>query len=385
VKKREIIELINLNQTIKKYDKSRDTSMLFININELKEIFGELQEEFNVLQREIDTARKIVEDSKRAISLCKCDHQVRLQYSGCFINHSKCVLCNKEINGDNHYSSTIYNDVNRNRYTVMFKANFYDENAECDLTDGYYKDDVYKIILDILEHRDDEEEIDLVQEIKKLNLDKCKVDERKKDKQYYILIVSGSNKQMISDRGYITSDKIPISTEFSYCLTGIPRVNVEVFDNKDAFISTEFKEKFGKNRSDNTRFVEYNTIEEFKREIDREKEVPFDIIIDMSSLYEYRIDNGEIISKKIDIDFKEIFPDSYVIKIDDYGKKNNIELLKLLNDKLLTYSEAYGYIRKNRNSFYASEEDFYMARDDNIRTADIDDVCKNIRRVLVKR
>ena len=58
-----------------------------------------------------------------------------------------------------------------------------------------------------------------------------------------------------------------------------------------------------------------------KKELDNEKDVPFDIIIDMSSLYDYKIDNGKIISEKVDINFKEIFPDSYVIKIDDFFTK----------------------------------------------------------------
>jgi len=386
MKKREIIKLINLNQTIRKYDnKLNSISTFYININELKEEFKELVEDFNVLQREIDTSRNIIEESKRAISLYRCDHQVRLEYSGCFINHSKCVLCGKEINGDNHYSDTIYNDVNRNRYTAMFSANFYDENAEYDVTGGYDIDDVYGIVLDILKDKNDEEDVDLVQEIKKLNLEKCEIDERKKEKQYYILIVSGSNKQMISNRGYITCDKIPISTKFAYCLTGIPRVNVEVFDNEDTFLSTEFKEKFEKNRSDNTRFVDYNTLEELKKKLDREENVPFDIIIDISSLYEYSIDNGQITSKKIDIDFKELFPDSYVIKIEDYGKISDKELLEILKEKFVTYNKSYGYIRKNKNALYARREDFYTVEDDAISTLDVNDACKNIRRVLVKK
>ena len=148
----------------------------------------------------------------------------------------------------------------------------------------------------------------------------------------------------------------------------------------------KFTDKIDINKVRNMRCANYETIEELKKELDNEKDVPFDIIIDMSSLYDYKITGGKIISEKVDINFKEMFPISYVIKIDDFGILENVEILEILKEKLLKYNEAYSYIMpKKKYSFYREEQDdFYKMNGDSLGTTNVNEVYKGLRRVLVK-
>ena len=57
----------------------------------------------------------------------------------------------------------------------------------------------------ITNNYNDDEEVDLVQEIKKLGLKDCTIYEKPFKKENYILIIGGSNKQYISSSSYLTS------------------------------------------------------------------------------------------------------------------------------------------------------------------------------------
>ncbi len=374
MKKREIINLIDLNKKVLENEKYQ---------NIVLPEFDEIEDELDILKVEIEEGIAISKEALVEIKKCNCNHSVRLNYPGCLGysgGSSECVFCGKSIDGDCYvYGNTIYEDVNRNRYCVNFMGNyFYDD--EMYVNDAYDKSDVYEILLKILECKNDDDEIDFVQEIKKLNIEKCQVDERRKEKIHYILIVGGSNKYSISEGHYITCDRIPISTNLTQILREIPGVRLEVFENEDTIKDIEIL------KSRNTRFVSYKTIQELMNEINKEKNVPFDVIIDISSLYEYSVIDGTIISKKNDINLKEIFPNSYVIKIDDFGNKSKKELLEILREKLLIYNETYSYIRRNGPQFgNMNDDDFYVLKDDKIAMADINDAYKNIRKVLLKR
>ena len=376
--KKDIVNLINLNKIVLENKKYEDIVL---------PNYKELSIEFEILAKEIEAGKKLLQEVRTMINgYDNCNHSVRLEYS-CFCrSDSECVLCGKQFLGDCHVNSgTIYNDTNRNRYVAMFRGNFFDDDEiYCD--DGYDKIDVYDILLKVLEEKDDLDEIDFVQEIKKLNIDKCKIDERRKEKIYYILIIGGSNKHNLANNQYVTSTRIPISTELAYLLSGMPGVRVEVFDNEETFNSKYFNDTFDTSKSHNTRFCHYESISDLIDKITSEKDVPFDIIIDASSLYEYSFDNNMITSKKIDIDFKDIFPNSYVIKIDNYGDKTLKELLSIFKEKLFSYNEVYKYIERKKNCFgRIDDDDFYTLNNDSIVTADTQDVYKNIRKVLIRR
>lgn len=380
MKKREIVNLIELNKKIldgRKYEG--------IVIPE----FDELKDELDILKMEVEEGIKVSEEAQKKIKECNCDHSVRFHYPGGwgYMRDDKCIFCGKGFAADNvHRGDTIYEDINRNRYCVRFTTNyFYDDDFYC--VNAYSESEVYDLLLKIIEDIDDNDEIDFVQLLKNLNIKDCEVDERRKEKTYYILIISGSNKYSIGDRGYITCDRIPLLSDFASLFTSIPNVRIELFDNEKSFKDKNFTDKININKLGNIRCAHYETIEELKKELDSEMNVPFDIIIDMSSLYDYKIDNDKIISEKVDINFKEIFPNSYIIKIDDFGNIQQIDILKLLRDHLLKYNEAYSYIKPKKNySMYREENgDFYKVDGDELVTSYINDVYKNIRRVLVKK
>lgn len=379
MKKREIVNLIKLNKKV-------------LDGNRYKKIvipkFDELKDELNILKREAEEGIKVSEEAQKKIKECNCDHSVRFHYPGGwgYMRDDECIFCGKGFAADNvHRGDTIYEDINRNRYCVRFTTNyFYDDDFYC--VNAYSENEVYDLLLKIIEDLDDDE-IDFVQLLKNLNIKDCEVDERRKEKTYYILIISGSNKYSIGDRGYITCDRIPLISDFASLFTSIPNVRIELFDNEKSFKDNNFTDKININKVRNIRCAHYETIEELKKDLDNEMNVPFDIIIDMSSLYDYKIDNDKIISEKVDINFKEIFPNSYIIKIDDFGNIQQIDILKLLKEHLPKYNEAYSYIKPKKNySMYREENgDFYKARDDNLVTCDVNDVYKGLRRVLVKR
>ena len=380
MRKREFVNLIELNKKI--LDGNRYKGIVIPE-------FDELNEQLNILKKEIEKGIKVSDEAKDKIKQCDCDHSVRFHYPGGwgYSRSDECIFCGKGFEADNIvHGNTIYEDVNRNRYCVRFTTNyFYDEDFYCD--NAYSELEVYDLLLKIIENIDDEDEIDFVQLLKNLNIKDCKIDERRKEKTHYILIISGSNKYSISEIGYITCDRIPLITNFASLFASIPGVRIELFDNEDTFKKKNFTDRFDINKMRNIRCVHYETIEELKEEIHKEKNVPFDIIIDMSLLYDYKISDGKIISEKVDINFKEIFPDSYIIKIGDFGVKEQKEILEILKDKLLSYNEAYGYIKPKKNySMYRQEEDdFYKIVGDSLETTDVNEVYKGLRRILAKK
>lgn len=378
MKKREIVNLIEFNIKILEGNRYKSISI---------PKFDELKEELDVLKTEVQEGIKSSEEAKKKIKECNCDHSVRFSYPGGFgyTCNDKCIFCGKGFEADNIvHGNTIYEDMNRNRYCVRFTTNyFYDEDFYCD--NAYSECEVYALLLKIIEDIDDDEEIDFVQLLKNLNIKDCEVDERRKEKTNYILIVSGSNKYNINDRGYITCERIPLIGDFVSLFTSIPNVRIELLDNEESFKDKKFTDKIDVNNVRNMRCANYETIEELKKELDNEKDVPFDIIIDMSSLYDYKIDNSKIISEKVDINFKEIFPNSYVIKIDDFGSREQADILEILKEQLLKYNEAYSYIKPKKNCFRKEKGDFYKVDGNSVGTTDVNDVFKGLRRVLVKK
>lgn len=380
MKKREIVNLIEHNKKVLKGNKYKEIVI---------PKFDELKDELDILKSEVEEGIKTSEESRKKIKEYNCDHSVRFHYpSGWgYMRSDECIFCGKGFAPDNvHRGDTIYEDINRNRYCVRFTTNYvYDCDFYCN--NAYSEQEVYDLLLKIIENIDDDEEIDFVQLLKNLNIKDCEVDVRRKENTHYILIISGSNKYSIGDRGYITCDGIPLLPDFARLFASIPNVRIELLDNEQSFKDKKFTDKIDINKVRNIRCVSYETIEEIKKEINNEKNVPFDIIIDMSSLYDYKIDTGKIISEKVDINFKEIFPNSYVIKMDDFGNGEQLEILEILKNKLLSYNEAYGYIKpKKTYSMYSREEDdFYKINGDSLGTTAVNDVYKGLRRVLVKR
>ena len=344
MKKKDILRIIELNKTISKNQKlisiTRHERFPSIKIDEeywFPDI-TDLKEEFDILKQEIKDA---IEENKTAFDELKeltknCNHDVRLQANSFMVSSSTCVFCQKSIYGDNtSNANTIYNDINRNRGCVMFTEDRYDENYE-DYIEGYTFQEVYNIILKLLENKNMDEEIDLKEELKKLNLDKCHIDERPFEKEYYVLIIGGSNTIQINDTSYITSTKTITGAKLAKLLGGIPKVKIELLENPDTYSKEEFKKIFPYTNIAGYRFFNYSTIEELEKQLEKEKHVPFTLIIDASNLQDFTISNNQITPTNYDLNLHNLFPNSHIINLCNYQEKDEKDILTTLKNKLFS-------------------------------------------------
>lgn len=344
MKKKDILRIIELNRTISKNQKliSLTRHERFPNIKIDEEYWfpdiSDLNQEFAILKQEIKEA---IEENQLSIQTLKeltqdCSHTVRLQTNSFMISSSTCIFCKTHIYGDNTGdANTIYNDINRNRNCVMFTEDRYDENYE-DYIEGYTFQEVYDIILKILETKDNDEEIDLIQEIKQLKLDKCYVDERPIEKEYYVLIIGGSNTIKINENSFMTSNKTLTGAKLAKLLGGIPKIKVELLENPDTYSKDDFKKIFPYTNIVGYRFFTYESIEDLEKKLKNEKDVPFTLIINASNLQEFTISNNQITTTSHNLNLSTLFPNSHIIDLLNYHDKDEKEILTDLKEKIFS-------------------------------------------------
>lgn len=375
MKKKEILNLLNLRTTYINTEVLSNLGTHFpLNVLELKN-------EIDILKKEQESAVLLHKESAEEIKKLDCDHEVRLSYSNMFGTNSECVLCGKKINGDNFLNGTIYNDVNRNRYYASFRGGYNDEDEG--FIPGVEESTIHGYILDILKNYNSEDEIDLVQEIKKLNIDDCKNYERPFKKENYILIIGGSSKQYISKDSYISSSKNDLSIELAHYFLGISKTNVELIDSPDIIASKKFQENFPY-QSSNLKFISYENYNELLNEINSLSGFcPFDLIINLANLNKFNISNGNIFQEEIDLKLKKLFPNSFIINMRQMDGLSDIEILEKLKQLIREYNLVVGYKNKspNNNSFYS-----FDVNKDNIEDGvQISSLCDNIKRLVFKK
>lgn len=339
MKKKEILEIIKLNLEI--LESKRFENMKSFPFSEIEE----LKEQFAVLNEEMKKSKELLEHNKELLSKVNCQHEIRRIEYYIFGKNSICLLCGKSISGDNvRNGNTIYNDINRNRGCVLFNCSYYDEEYGQISESGYDVEEVYQLIYQVLSEKGDDEEINLIEEMKKLNLNNCEIDERKKVKENHILIIGGSNKFKIQDESYITSYCDDSGIDLTYYLSGFSRTNVEYIDNKEVFTSSKFENFFPSTNSSNLLFRSYDSIKELEGYITKEGKVPFDLIVDLSNLYQYDFQDGRLTMEKYNIDLQRIFPNSEIVKV--YTRQPDINAIspsfrkEVPNGKVLFYEDG---------------------------------------------
>ena len=130
---------------------TKDESMWFPNIEELKDEFEILKKEIKEVQVNLDKSREIIREIKK-----NCKHEIRIEYFGNYIDGYQCAICGKM------FYPSLENSTNIDNFAYI----------ECE---GYEKEQILNIILEILKHKDDEEEIDLIAEFKKLKYPNCEI------------------------------------------------------------------------------------------------------------------------------------------------------------------------------------------------------------------
>lgn len=365
MKKIEILKLIEANRIINKNKKFEkiiiDKKYRFPDIEELKQ-------EFEILNGEIEIAINETTNAKNYIRNSNCSHDVRLKYYGEFCcHHSECIFCGESVKSDNWVNFEYSN--NRNKYCVDLDAK-YQKNEDCDyIPGGYTNEQVYKIIMKILKDKKDDDEIDLIQEFKKLNLKNCEINEEKKVDENFILIIGGTNKQFIDNESYLYKKGLNIGLDFIKYFSSLLNTKIELIDNKEVFENQDKKIYFPE-RTYNLKFVDYNSIEELKKILYWQKDIPFKIVIDLSELYDYKIINNQIEKEEVNINLKEYFPNSYIIRIPNLSTKSLEELSDFL---------------KNTDNLYAYQNNkYYYIENEEIKYNDLDDTCFKIKKLLRK-
>lgn len=364
MRKKEILNLIEHNQIIKRhnnllsiikdeYYKNRflDKKYWFPDIEQLKE-------EFSILGKEISQSLEETIVSKKYIQSNCCHHEVRLEHYGLFCSNYECVFCGKNIVGDNcinwEYST------NRNKHCVSLVAKYQNDDDYGYISKGYTNEDIYEIIINILKDKEIEEEVDLIQEFKKLNLLNCTINEDKKVEENYILIISGSNQQYIDKESYIYKKGLNIGVDFLKYFIGLLNTKVELIDN-NVLKELEEQNKYIK-------CTKYETLEELEKIIINQKEIPFKIIIDISELFEYKINDNEILKLPYNLNLHEYFPNTHIIRITNLSTKTLGELSSFLQDKENTY--AY-----NQNQYYHFDNETLIENN-------LENTCLKIKKLL---
>ncbi len=375
MKKRDIINLLNLRATYINTTTLSNLGTHFpLNVLELKN-------EIDILKKEQELAVELHKQSEQEIKKLECTHEVRLTYSCIFGCNSECVLCGKRINGDNFLNGTIYNDVNRNRYYVSFQGDYNDVDEG--FIPGVEESIIHKYILEISKRYNDEDDIDLVQEFKELNLEDCKIYERPFKKENYILIIGGSNKQYISNDSYISSLRTDLSIELSHYFLGISKTNVELIDSPENISSKKFQENFPY-QSSNFKYISYEDSDELLKEIESLSGFcPFDLIINLANLNTYVISNGNIFKDEIDLKLKELFPNSFIINMKQIDNLSDREVLEKFKQLILEYNLIVGYKNNisNNKTFYTLEEN----KENIVDGIQISSLCDNIKKLVFKK
>ena len=363
MKKKDIINLIKAKETIYKNEdlisiiKNQyyyiDEKYWFPDILELQKYFDILKEELKQAKKETDEALALIRNSQ-------CTHDVRLDYNSLY----NCVLCGKNIHSNNYhiFKESIY----RNRYSVIFKSKYqWDEDYKYEIENGKTEQEVWNMIFEILKKYNDEDDVDLVLEFSKLNLENVTINLEKRKKENYILIISGSNKEFINENLYITKQVNLDCTDFFNFFNSLLNTRIAVIDNNFSYKGQDYDENYVTN---------YSSISSLEHSLSWLKDVPFKLIIDLSNIYDYEIINNKIVTKNHDLNLEKLFPNSYIIKITNF----NITDLKLIKEFLLKYNQ------KNKISIININKNYYYLDDNNLQNKDLDSTCNYVKKLIKK-
>ncbi len=316
MKKADILNLIKLKD---EYNKNLDIQKIKAHDFPKIEL---LKEEIEILKKEILTRRTLLSNQYNELSEMQknCDHSIRYYYPNVFSMERNCIICGKRILDDNMSNGSLYNDINRNRYFCEFLQSF--EDDEEGHIEGVNIEVIYSYIKEILRNKPADEEIDLVKEMKKINPENCRYIENPFKKEYYVLVIGGSNKLMLNNNCFISSLNTDIATEISKYFVGIPRVNLELIDNDERYSSFRFNELFPNKNISGVKFESYKTLEDLNKILNElSNNCPFDLVIDLSNPFEVNIYNNEMNIKKIYLDLKKLFPKSFLVKFHSLFEK----------------------------------------------------------------
>ena len=362
------LELIKLINCIKEKNKLTKIKKLIyergINLYEEDNYFPnipELKNDFIILKREMKKLLKQLETKDKEFNEMtkNCNHEIRLVYYQLFGNSYKCPICNKNI------SDSDFDFTNKLRNHCVLLPNKYQYDSD-DIKDGYTSYQVYDIIINILKEKKDNDEINLIEEFSKLDLKYCDIKNNNVKNELYILIIGGSNIESIDKYSYFTSTNNINSKDIYDYFKDTINIRLKYIDNEKVI---GYRSSV---RGDGTIAKEaYNSLEELTKILNAET-IKYDLVIDATNLYKFKVENNNITTVNYDLDLKSIFKDSKIIKIKDFSKNK-------INDK------NNGLVNRNDLNLYYSNKIFYSVENNELVKYDNNEACNKIKMLTKKR
>ncbi len=91
----------------------------------------------------------------------------------------------------------------------------------------------------------------------------------------------------------------------------------------------------------------------------------------LSELYDYKIENGNVVASDYSLNLERLFPNSIIIRVQGFNINKSDEEIK---EYLLKYRDAI----VNRGNFY------YYNSSDNVEYIDTNNMCKKLKKKLLK-
>lgn len=373
MKKKEIIEMLNSIEILKKYGDFivtrreddrfikcfEDEKRWYPDIPELKDYFDILKEELTDIKDKTNNAIK----SRKTI---KCSHEVRLKNYQLSWHNYQCALCGENISSDKFEEPL---DLDKHYISFVNKYQFDYDDGSYQIESGKSRNELLDLIFKVLEKYSEEDEVDLVEELSKLNIEYDKINLERRSKETYILVINGTNMEYIKKDDIYISRRPLISDTINFIEYFLDLLNTRlaIIDGKSLIKDKELKEI---DRPRNT-ILKYETIEMLKTALNSLRDIPFKLVLDFSELYNYKIENDEVKVSDYLVDLKKLFPNSVIIRIQGFNINKSDEEIK---EYLLKYRDA---IVNRGNSYYYNNSD-------NIESLDIDNTCKQLKRRLIR-
>lgn len=379
MKKKEILELINAKQIIAKNQNLLSTiqNNIFNYVHYESEKFWfpnipELKDYFDILKKELMDAKNQTEEAENTIKQTKCTHEVRLNYHSLFISTNTCVLCGHHASSDNciSFKESLY----RNKHTVTFSAKYQeDDDGPYEVKDGKTSSELLEIITSILNNYELDSEIDLVQEFSKLDLKGMTLNQETRKQENYILIIGGTNRQYIDKNKevYLSQKRKLDSTNFIKYFNGVLNTKIAVIEQKDVLKQKDIKQI----EKDDQRifFQDYNTLDGLDSALYQVENIPFKLIIDLTELYDYQLQDENVTYSTHELNLKEQFPNSHIIRIRPLDEEK-IEVEEAL--KQANINEIYQTNEKNPEYYYLDQEE--------VKKKDTEETCNHLKMLLRK-
>lgn len=329
--KREILKkYIDSWNSIEEYEKSR-----FYSFEEKVPISGSIQnldlkfrteikmpnikgikEELEILKKEITDV--VSKKEKAEIFLnneCNCNHEVTICDVETRLNHyaDTCVLCGQEF-----WSSTIHDSgygidtiVRKSKKHIVFEGKSITGSGLFGDDYEYISYHTIKEIRDIIRsivENNTSDDIDLVEEIKNLNLEHCIINNPKN--KTLILMIVGSNKFFLDDYSYMSHNYFDDYEKIIRYFKGMYNTVVNVLGSKESLKTLA--------QVPNSLLLDsYENLSQLETSLNYNKNIPYNLVINMSNLFKYEIKDNKIVTTNYKLNLDKSFKDTPILDIHD--------------------------------------------------------------------